>query len=221
MKRTGSVASLTVVLLIAGCGSSVKTAKGSSTSVPTASATSRPADGGTPSTPSFAGISPVAVTSASTNSPASVHETSAPSGACASAQLSVTPGRTGAGAGNYLEVFVFTNTSNRACTLFGHPAIGFLDRNEKPLPTTPSFNGSYSFPADAPALVTITPGATASFALAPPHTGATACEMAAAAVQVIPPNTATRLIVRSPFPACGRGDVAISNIVAGSDGPTN
>jgi hypothetical protein len=56
---------------------------------------------------------------------AAVTATSLPS--CANAQLSVSPGRSGAGLGHNGEALLFTNVSHSGCTLYGYPGVAALD----------------------------------------------------------------------------------------------
>jgi hypothetical protein len=101
----------------------------------------------------------------------------------------------GQGATGHGELgFALHNTSATTCSTFGYPGVLFLDRNGKPLPTTPTHTTQDFFGSLPEAALTVAPGATVSFRLGVTHgiSSSAGCTQAYA-LQVIPPNDTASL----------------------------
>lgn len=176
------------LLAFAACGPQHTTGS-SSSSTPTPSPTEVPTIGTTP-TPSAAGGE-----------------------RCQVSQLALTTGQHNAGAGSVQEAFIFTNTSQTTCALFGFPGLQRLGADGRPMQTRLVWTPS------AEQLVTLAPGGTASF-LAWWHdqTGyATPCPTSQQ-LEVTPPNAYSYLTVRVPIEACPDGTINVDAVIAGSTG---
>jgi hypothetical protein len=204
-------------LLLAACGGS------SSGATHTAShTTTPPAPATTPAT------TPAAPTT--TTTPAATHPTTTPTvpaatttpaGAgtppCRAADLALSY-LGGLGATGHGELgFALRNTGDQACTTIGFPGVQFLDRAGGALPTIAT-RTTQDFVGSVPkTLLTLEPGATASFRLGVTHGAASTvgCTMAYG-LQVIPPNDTVSLRTAIPNGAYECRTATVSPLAKGT-----
>jgi hypothetical protein len=113
--------------------------------------------------------------------------------------------------GHGLLGFALRNHSGHPCRAFGYPAVRFTDRSGQPLPTAARHTTSDFFGSSPLRRLDVAPGATISFRLAVSHgSGSRRPCPTAAALQIIPPRTATAMSVaiRGGAYECGRADVS-------------
>jgi hypothetical protein len=132
-------------------------------------------------------------------------------------------GRTGAGLGNLLTVYMLKNTSATTCRLFGYPGLQMLGPSHRPVPTTVTRGGSYMFPAQAPSRVILPPGGIASFSIGytdnpagvePPSVQCVSSKY----VEITPPDEHQPVMLSSLIAPCGHGLIIVSPVVSGEDG---
>ncbi len=204
MGRLLRVAALALLagLLVTACASSPQghtPAAGATT--PAATPTPSVAPAATPSPP------------VATPSPSVAPSTSGQVRRCLVSDLSLGVGPGNAAAGTVGRPFIFTNTSQTTCALFGFPGLQRLGADGRPMQTRLVWTPS------AEQLVTLAPGGTASF-LAWWHdqTGyATPCPTSQQ-LEVTPPNAYSYLTVRVPIEACPDGTINVDAVIAGSTG---
>ncbi|MDQ6946715.1 MAG: DUF4232 domain-containing protein [Actinomycetota bacterium] len=128
---------------------------------------------------------------------------------CLTSELAATDdGGQGAG-GTYFGRVVFRNISQRICHLEGFPGLLRLDGTGQPRPTTVTRRGTKR-------LVTLAPGAYASFAYSTPNApigNADICPTPAR-LEVTPPDAYDNVVVTEHMPACGP-DVQVSSVFPG------
>ncbi len=139
---------------------------------------------------------------------------------CLASQLSIEPHQGGAAAGTIVLSVSMRNASATACTLQGYPGMQLLGAQGTPIPTNVVRGGfSGSVPAavsQAPSLVTLAPGFTASFWLQyedVPVGGETSCPSSAKA-QITPPNDTSPALVALAISPCNGGTVHVSPVLA-------
>lgn len=212
MKRLLHAAVLVVVAasLVTACGSSPQAGTPSAgRTTPAAAPSSSPQPVVTPAaTPSATPAPPVA-----NPSPTAAPPAAGAGSRCLVSQLSISLGPANAGAGTVGRPFIFTNTSQTTCALFGYPGMQRLDAGGQPIQTrlvwTPGPERT----------VMLAPGGTASF-LAWWHdqTGyATPCPTSPQ-VEVTPPNAYSHFVVTVPIQACPDGTINVNAVIAGSTG---
>ncbi|TMC12619.1 MAG: DUF4232 domain-containing protein [Chloroflexi bacterium] len=139
---------------------------------------------------------------------------------CVAAQLALSAGRAGVGAGNAGEVFVLTNRSGATCSLSGFPGVQLVDASGRTVPTRVLRTGAYTFAQVPPRHVDLAPGGRASFSAGwsngTGYPGVT-CP-AGTSVQVTPPDDSARLTVAAGIEACPDGTIHVSPVVAGAQG---
>jgi hypothetical protein len=135
-------------------------------------------------------------------------------------------GGTNGALGNVLTVYVLKNTSATTCRLFGYPGLQMLDPSHRPLPTTVTRGGAYTFPAQAPSRVILRPGGLASFSVGytdnptgdePPSVQC----VPSTYVEITPPDEHQPLLLASLIAPCGHGDIIVSPVVSGEHGLHN
>lgn len=141
----------------------------------------------------------------------------APNMHCLTSHLSARRANTDAGVGNFGISYVFTNTSSSTCTLYGYPGFVLLDDKEQPLEGVKVIRseGTYFQRAEPAQLVTLSPGAQASFQIA--YHNATeyqgqSCPKSAK-VEITPPNTYNHFILPEHIQLC-RGNLKITPVRA-------
>lgn len=177
------------LLAMVACGSGTSSGSSSPTPSISPSATSIPTVGTTP-TPTAAGP-----------------------GRCLVSQLSLATGQPNAGAGTVGETFIFTNTSQTTCQLYGYPGMQMLGANGEKVPTnvvrTPG-------PEET---VTLAPGGTASFqAQWHDQTGYMTPCPSSQRIEVTPPNAYSQLTITASITACPDGTINVTAVTAGSTG---
>src|ERR1700743_575743 len=120
---TGGIVA-TAAILAAGSSSGSSAAGGQATSQPSASQSGVATASAAASATTGQASSPTAPAPAS-SAPASSAPASAPS--CATANLHITLGSGGAGAGTDFTVLDFTNSGTSTCTLFGFPGVSLTN----------------------------------------------------------------------------------------------
>jgi Protein of unknown function (DUF4232) len=209
MKRVLQAAVTIVVglFLISSCASSPQ--GGTSSGGPATPAPTPAAPPGMSPTPAPDPATATPPPNAASPTPAPLTDTI---GRCLASQLSLSAGAGNAGAGTVGRPFVFTNTAETGCALFGYPGMQMLSGG-RPIPTkvvwTPGTEQT----------VTLAPGGTASF-LAWWHdqTGYTTPCPTAEQVEVTPPNAYAALTVAVPIQACPDGTIDVDAVTAGSTG---
>ena len=160
---------LTCAAALAGCASSGSSQPGASGSTATASPSAASSSGNTPAV-------------ASPSSPA------AGPAACPTSSLRVTEGVAQGYAGGVYVVIDFTNTSDRACTLFGYPGVSLVSGP----PYTQIGLAAKRSTSTPRKLVTLTPGATGNALLqivdALNYPPASCGPTKATALKIYPPN---------------------------------
>lgn len=222
MRRFLRLAVLTVVagLLLAACGSAPQSRTSPSPTprpgaLATPSATPSPVPAVTPP-PATTAPTPTAPTP--TPTPATgTNPTPAPAtgtvSRCLVSQLSLSAGQGNAAAGTVGRPFIFTNTSQTTCALYGYPGMLMLGGGGQPIPTvvvrTPGPEQT----------VTVPPGQTASF-LAWWHdqTGYQTPCPTSQQVEVTPPNAYSHLTMPASIQACPDGTINVTAVTAGSAG---
>lgn len=128
---------------------------------------------------------------------------------CHTSMLSGTVEEGDAGAGQRYAELVLRNSSGQTCTLYGYGGLELIGQDGAPLPTDLE-----RVPNPGPALITLSPGETASATLhwtAVPHGGEPVdqpCQPTPARLAVIPPDETDSLRVDWPFgPVCGFGSM--------------
>lgn len=220
MGRLLRVAALVVVagFLIAACTSSPQGRTPSAgTTTPTTAPSSSPAPVATPSaTPEPVTPAPPAANPSPTAAPPAAPPTAPPaSGAvsrCLVSELSLSTGGGNAAAGTIGRTFIFTNTSQTTCALYGYPGMQRLS-GAQPVQTNVVWTPS---PEQT---VTLAPGGTASF-LAWWHdqTGYTSPCPTSDRIEVTPPNAYSQLTTTVPIQACPDGTINVNAVSAGSTG---
>jgi hypothetical protein len=136
---------------------------------------------------------------------------------CLPSQLQVTPQQGNGAAGTIYTTVNLTNSSSATCTLQGYPGMQLLNAQGGSLPTN-VVRGQMQFPTaaanQAPAVVTLAPQQTATFALAyedVPVGNETSCPTSAKA-EITPPNDTAYVIVTLAIGPCGGGTVHVSPV---------
>lgn len=181
-----------VSLLVAACGSagpSAPVGAGTSSAQPPSSDT--PTSSTTPVMSSTGTSSPPPLTSSASPSPSpgpspstAIPTQGAPSGVCASSQLTLAVGTTNGAAGSTYTTFFLTNSGQQACTLQGYPGVSVLD----PAGSMVGQPADRSGPAGQP--IAVAPGIRAQFVLTAgrvPRSGC-AAPQSSAQIQVYPPD---------------------------------
>jgi hypothetical protein len=194
-----ALVTIAVAALLAAC--STASPGTGSTGSPSTAASGTSSTSGTP-TASTPDATPTATTS--TPSPGTA--------GCTPAQLRITTGVIGAGAGQRYLPLVFTNVSAVTCTLYGYPGVAGLNSAGQQVAQARRETGL------AKATITLLPGANASalvHATVVPA-GTTTCPPDYAALLVTPPNTTVAVRVAATLPSCG--GLSVRPVVAGSSG---
>jgi hypothetical protein len=126
-----------------------------------------------------------------------------------------------AAAGNIAVTYGLSNASPVACTLFGYPGVQMLDASGRPIPTQVSHGGSYTFPVETPSVVTLSPGAQASFFLGytdVPSGTEMSCPQSAR-LNITPPGSTGTVQLADQIAPCGGGAVTVSPLHAGTAPP--
>jgi hypothetical protein len=139
---------------------------------------------------------------------AAFHTTAPPT--CIRHQLGVVLHDTQGAAGTIHGAWLFTNLSGAACTLDGYPDMQLYGHTGRPLPTTVN----QSLPP-SPTLVTLAPGASATFfsSYSDVPSGTGQCPTSAV-VQITAPNVVESLFIPAQLQACG-GVVNVSAVRRG------
>jgi hypothetical protein len=129
------------------------------------------------------------------------------SGRCPAAQL-VLAYLGGLGATGHGDLgFALRNTGARACHTYGYPAVEFLDRSGRPLPTHVTRRTDDFFGHSPLRALSVAPGGSVSFRLDASHgSGSPGRCPTAAALRVIPPGDthALRVTITNGAYECGR-----------------
>jgi len=145
--------------------------------------------------------SPPAATGAPAAGNSETSGVSATSTSCATSDLKVSLGQSGAAAGTFYQRVDFRNTGTEPCTLTGYPGVSFADDAGHQVGVDASRN-----PANASATVTLSPGSTAYANLGVPDWGnfpASNCSAAKATMlRVYPPNQRDSVLVPDAQKVC-------------------
>jgi len=132
----------------------------------------------------------------------------ATSGPCGRHQLAVTSNGSEGAAGTIYGAWVFTNVSDRRCTVSGYPSLQLYGRRGRPIPTTVRRD----LPP-APRVVTLRPGDAATFRTSYSDVAARRCPVSSV-IQITPPDVPNSLFIPAVLTPC-RGLVHVSAVVAG------
>ncbi|MFL5822422.1 MAG: DUF4232 domain-containing protein [Solirubrobacteraceae bacterium] len=197
-----------LALGLAACGSS-----GPATRTVTRTVASPPT--ATPTTPTTTTPATTATPTATTSTPTTTVSTGTPP--CRASGLSLSYlGQQGA-AGHGELGFALKNTGTAPCHSIGFPGVLFLDNHGGPLATIPHHTTIDYFGHAPETVVTIAPGATASFRMGVTH-GAIPGSVCTTAygLQVIPPNDTATLRTTIPQGAYECRDATVSPLQAGN-----
>jgi hypothetical protein len=189
---------LLALVLVGGVACSSSSKKASTTTSP-ATTTVASVTGGSSSTPaSSSGVSTTTVPTTPR---------------CVTAALGIHLGQPGAAAGNRYLPIVFTNTSGKACTLYGYPGVSLLDASGKQIGTPASRE-----PGSTPKVVTVAPGSSASAAV---HTAAQgvapSCGPTSTQIRVYVPDERTAVDLTAALADCA-GVFSVLPVVPGTSG---
>jgi Domain of unknown function (DUF4232) len=192
-------AALVAVVLVGGAACSSSSKKASTTTTSAAPTTIGSTAAGSTSTP------------ASTTGLGTTTVPTTPR--CVTGALGIRLGQPGAAAGNRYLPIVFTNTSGKACTLYGYPGVSLLDAAGKQIGAPASREAG-----STPKLVTVAPGASASAAV---HTAAQgvapSCGPTSTQIRVYVPDERTAVALTAALADCG-GVFSVLPVVPGTTG---
>ena len=160
------------------------------------------------------------VVNANPGSPAAASNPSS----CAAPRLAVTLGSAQGGLGSIGQTVHFENVSHARCTLEGYPALRMLSAAGRPLATAEHRGSSVAVPSIAPRLVTLAPGAKASFDIGYSDATGYANERCptSARVAIIPPHDTKQITIAwrlQPYggdiPHLRCGEIAVSPVYPG------
>ncbi|MGH8981438.1 MAG: DUF4232 domain-containing protein [Acidimicrobiales bacterium] len=141
---------------------------------------------------------------------------------CTFAELSVTPGRYGAGLGHEGGAILFKNVGTTACTLTGYPGVAGLSSSGKQVTqaqrTRFGYLGGFRTTSGPLPVVHLQPGATASAFVEGtdvPHGTETSCP-SYPALLVTPPTSATSVKITEGLPGCTA--IQVHPVVPGNTG---
>lgn len=193
-----ALAGLAVLATACGTASPSATSGSPATSNTTTSSTSATSNTSSPSTPA-----PTTSTTGTTDPSQSARQASAPP-ACLSRYLHAAPGAAQGTAGSVYVAIVFTNLSNRACTLYGYPGVSLANGT----PIRQVGLAATENPTPPRELVTLRPHGTASALLrivdAGNYSTAQCGPVTTSWLQVFPPNQTVPLYVHYSSNACAK-----------------
>jgi Protein of unknown function (DUF4232) len=131
---------------------------------------------------------------------------------CVRAQLGVRNNGSSGALGTIHGAWVFTNSSDTACTLNGYPDLQLYGPKGRPIPTTVVQDLS-----PAPAAVTLAPGASGTFFSRYNDVGPGPCQTSGV-IQIAAPNADAPHFIPAQLQACG-GIVHVSAVKAGVHHP--
>ena len=131
---------------------------------------------------------------------------------CVRAQLGVRNNGSSGALGTIHGAWVFTNSSDTACTLNGYPDLQLYGPKGRPIPTTVVRDLS-----PAPAAVTLAPGASGTFFSRYNDVGPGPCQTSGV-IQIAAPNADAPHFIPAQLQACG-GVVHVSAVKAGVHHP--
>ncbi|HKT38085.1 MAG TPA: DUF4232 domain-containing protein, partial [Ktedonobacterales bacterium] len=137
---------------------------------------------------------------------------------CQPSQLTFTIHTSGGAAGHIGQMGQFTNSSTTTCTLYGFPGAVMLDSQHQPMTTHALWQTSaYMYSNQMKTLVTLTPGASAYFAVtwSDVTTGSATTCPTSSYLSVTPPNDFSVLTVADQINACD------SNLIISPVEPTS
>lgn len=140
---------------------------------------------------------------------------------CQASQLRASRLASSAAAGHIAVTYRLLNSSGVSCTLLGYPGVQMFDASGRAIPTQVSHGGSYTFPAETPMVVTLSPGAQASFFLGyadVPSGNETSCPRSAR-LDITPPGSTGAVQLADQISPCGGGAVTVSPVHAGQRPP--
>jgi hypothetical protein len=140
---------------------------------------------------------------------------------CQGSQLHASRLATAAAAGHIVVTYGLRNVSGAPCTLFGYPGLQMIDASGKPLPTQVSHSGSYTFVAETPTPLSLSPQAEASFYAGytdVPTGGETSCPQSAR-LEITPPNDPGKITLTDQIAPCKNGSITVSPVHAGTATP--
>jgi hypothetical protein len=228
MTQTGpkllTVISLLSLGLVGACGPPTGSPAGAAS---TAVSTSVPADPPTTDPPTTDATTAATVTATPPDTPSDTastpstpsHTTAAGPVSCDARTLTARIASTSAAAGHARLVIAVRNTGPE-CSVTGYPDVTLLaGPGGTALPTRTTTDGDVSFPSVKPREVVLRSGGEASFDLGYSRvpSGDTSC-VSAAAVRIALPRVTNPVEVKADVDACGGGHVAVSPVVAGTDG---
>lgn len=206
-----------VSLLVAACGSAGPSApvgagtssvKPPSSDTPTLSTTPVISSTGTPtSPPATTSASPSPSPSPGPGPSTAIPTQGAPSGVCASSQLTLAVGTTNGAAGSTYTTFFLTNSGQQACTLQGYPGVSVLDAAGSMVGQPADRSG----PAGQP--IAVAPGIRAQFGLAAgrvPRPGC-AAPQSSTQIQVYPPDQTVPIVIPFATMSCALQVTAITS----------
>jgi hypothetical protein len=139
---------------------------------------------------------------------------------CDVADLTVVPGRVGAGAGNLIQTIFLTNTSGHPCQLHGFPGLQMFDAQDQPLPTIVKWGTGWMTSQPGPTDVVLAPAEVSSFKIHWEHipVGDEPTCPTSDHVHLTPPDSYNFIVVPLHLDACGGGTLEVSAVRLGSGG---
>ena len=199
----GGLAGVLVISVVAVACSSKATSSTSTSTTRPAATTTRPAAA---TTTTVAGATTTTVTSGTV--------------ACATDQLVPTVAGGDGAAGTIESTVALRNTSTHSCVLAGYPSLQMVDASGADLTTTTVTGGRYPMTSQSQAMVTVAPGASASFNIVfsdVPAGNETTCPTSAS-LKITTPATFDPWSVRASLTACDAGTLVVSPFLAGATG---
>jgi hypothetical protein len=196
MKRTTILAISVPVLLAAGCSGGASNAGRGSAPPPT---TSPPTTQPSTTAPSSGAAKPV-------------------TSRCRTGDLKLTAGEGEGAAGTEYQALVFTNTSNRTCTLYGYPGVSWVAGDQGTQVGDPFQRGG----THRKVTITLKPGRAAHANLQLPNAAnydaATCKPVSVRGLRVYPPDETAAVFVRLPSQQCSAKGVNVDTVWAISAG---
>ncbi len=215
MKRTTLVLMATPLLFAAGCSATTPSAA----PAPTTAGTSAPTGGATDAPTGGATDAPTPAPTSTRTSGATGSGGGAPvSTRCHTADLKLTVGEGDGAAGTIYTPLIFTNRSDRTCTLYGYPGVSWVTGDNGTQVNDP-FKRSEQRKKTT---VTLKPGGTANAVLQQVNAGvvddAECKPESIRGLRIYPPDETTSIFVSLPGQACSAKGVGLGSVWAIASG---
>ncbi|WP_436531339.1 DUF4232 domain-containing protein [Actinoplanes sp. HUAS TT8] len=198
----------TPLLFAAGCSATTSPTAAPAPSAAPTSASATPAGGPDTATPTAG--APTTATSPATGSGAGKPVDSR----CHTADLKLTIGEGDGAAGTVYAPLIFTNTSDRTCTLYGYPGVSWVTGNNGTQVNDPFKRSEQR----KKATVTIKPGGTANAVLQQANVGvfdkAECKPESIRGLRIYPPDETSSVFVSLPGQACSAKGVGVASVWA-------